>query len=172
MEGEFPINLGPLRCQARIRIRIVNKNSSEPLFWCIGPDGEQLGLVIRSGYPVRGVEFLTPATFGQQLALMKRPKGELIQPHVHLPVNRDLIGTQEVLIVKTGKLRVDFYLENHSYVASTVLEAGDIAFLNTGGHGFELLEDSIFIEVKQGPFVEGKDKSLFPATHNNKFKTI
>lgn len=150
----------------------MNSFSTEPLFWCTGPNGEQLGLVIRSGYPVQGVEFLTPATFGQQVALMSRPKGELIEPHVHLPVNRDLIGTQEVLIMKSGKLRVDFYEANRNYVASTVLEAGDIALLNIGGHGFELIEDSIFIEVKQGPYVEGKDKVLFSATHNNVFKAI
>ncbi len=150
----------------------MNSFSSEPLFWCIGPGGEQLGLVVRSGYPVRGVEFLTPATFGQQLALMNRPKGELIQPHVHLPVNRDLIGTQEVIIMKSGSIRVDFYQDSHKYVASTVLEAGDIAFLNSGGHGFEVLEDSVFIEVKQGPFVEGKDKVLFSATHNDNFKNL
>ena len=133
------------------------------LNWCFGPSGEMLALVVRSGYPVKGVEFLTPDTFGQQLALMNRPKGEIIQPHIHLPVNRDLIGTQEVIIVKSGRIRVDFYLEDESFVSSTILETGDIALLNLGGHGFELLEDSVFIEVKQGPYVEGKDKRRFSA---------
>lgn len=150
----------------------MNSNSLSPIFWCIGPDGEQLGLVIRSNYSVSGVEFLTPSTFGQQLALMKRPKGELIEPHVHLPVNRDLVGTQEVLIMKSGKMRVDFYQASRTYVASTIIEEGDIVLLNAGGHGFELLEDSLFIEVKQGPFVEGKDKLRFTPTHNNDFNTI
>ena len=134
--------------------------------------GEQLGLIIRADYPIKGVDFLTPETFGQQVALMKRPKGELIQPHVHLPVNRDLVGTQEVIIMKSGRLRVDFYQADQTYVSSTILHAGDIALMNIGGHGFELLEDSIFIEVKQGPFVEGKDKFRFEATHNNLLKVV
>ncbi len=127
---------------------------------------------MRASHNVKGVEFLTPDTFGQQLALMQRPKGEIIEPHVHLAVNRDLIGTQEVLIMRSGRMRVDFYQEDHTYVASTILEAGDIALMNLGGHGFELLEDSLFIEVKQGPFVEGKDKIRFASTHKNQFMDI
>lgn len=150
----------------------MESTAKSPLFWCFGSNGEQLGLVIRGNYPVQGIEFLTPSTFGQQLALMKRPKGELIEPHVHLPVNRDLVGTQEVIIMKTGSVRVDFYQENRVYVASTILNSGDIALLNIGGHGFEVLEDSLFIEVKQGPFVEGKDKLRFVATHKDEFKVI
>jgi hypothetical protein len=129
---------------------LVN-NTGGLIFWAISPSGEQLGLVVRSGYSVSGVEFLTPDSFGQQLALMNRPKGEVIQPHIHLPVNRELNGTQEVIIMRSGRMRVDFYEKTREYVGSTVLEPGDIA----------LLEDSVFIEVKQGPFVEGKDKVRF-----------
>jgi hypothetical protein len=140
-------------------------NSSGQLFWATSPKGEQLGLIVRSGYPVSGVEFLTPDNFGQQLALMQRPKGERIQPHIHLPVNRELNGTQEVIIMKSGRMRVDYYESTREYVGSTVLEAGDIALMNSGGHGFELLEDSVFIEVKQGPFVEGKDKVRFTSDY-------
>ena len=149
-----------------------NSDDTKPIFWVSGSKGEQLGLIIRASYPTVGVDFLTPESFGQQLALMRRPKGELIQPHVHLPVNRDLVGTQEVLIMKHGRMRVDFYQADYSYVSSTVLETGDIALMNVGGHGFELLEDSLFIEVKQGPFVEGKDKIRFTPTHDNDFNTI
>lgn len=141
-------------------------SDNRSLYWCYGPAGEQLALIVRANYSVNGVEFLTPDSFGQQLALMNRPKGEIIQPHVHLPVNRDLIGTQEVILMKTGRMRVDFYLDDQSYVSSAILESGDIALLNIGGHGFELLEDSLFIEVKQGPFVEGKDKLRFTPKSN------
>ena len=84
-----------------------NKSRSQ-IFWATSPKGEQLGLIVRAGYPASGVEFLTPDHFGQQLALMQRPKGELIQPHIHLPVNRELNGTQEVIIMKSGRMRVDY----------------------------------------------------------------
>lgn len=142
------------------------------LFWVISTDGDQLGLIVRVNHLVSGVEFLTPESFGQQLAVMKRPKGELIQPHIHLPVNRELNGTQEVIIMKSGRMRVDFYENNQDYLGSTVLESGDIALMNSGGHGFELLEDSEFIEVKQGPFVEGKDKIRFEGKHKGELKEI
>lgn len=131
------------------------------VFWCLGRDGRQLALIIKGGYPVQGVEFFTPDSFGQQVALMKRPKGELIPAHMHLPVNRDLVGTQEVLIMKKGRMRVDLFEPDETYVSSYILESGDIVLLNEGGHGFELLEESLFVEVKQGPYAEGKDKRLF-----------
>jgi hypothetical protein len=148
-----------------------NKSRSQ-IFWATSPKGEQLGLIVRAGYPASGVEFLTPDHFGQQLALMQRPKGELIQPHIHLPVNRELNGTQEVIIMKSGRMRVDYYENTREYVGSTVLEAGDIALMNSGGHGFELLEDSVFIEVKQGPFVEGKDKVRFTSDYHGALREL
>ena len=141
-------------------------------FWCTSKSGQQLGLVIRAGYAVTGVEFFTPDTFGQQLALMRRPSGHEIEPHVHLPVPRELVGTQEVIVMREGRMRVDFYDVDKSYVASTVLEAGDIALMNVGGHGFEVLEDCLFIEVKQGPFVEGKDKVRFLSTRRGIIREV
>jgi hypothetical protein len=121
---------------------------------------------------VSGIEFFTPPDFGQQLALMRRPAGEEIEPHTHLPVNRELVGTQEVLIMREGRMRVDFYDIDRSYVASTELNPGDVALMNVGGHGFEILEDCLFIEVKQGPFVEGEDKIRFVSTRKGELKEV
>ena len=150
----------------------TTKDDMAGWFWCHSPSGDQLGMVIRGTHHVSGVEFFTPDSFGQQLAVMRRPAGEEIEPHVHLPVPRELVGTQEVLIMKEGRMRVDFYDVDRSYVASTVLEAGDIALMNVGGHGFEMLEDCLFIEVKQGPFVEGKDKVRFKSTRTGDLREI
>jgi hypothetical protein len=44
--------------------------------------------------------------------------------------------------------------------------------MNSGGHGFELLEDSVFIEVKQGPFVEGKDKVRFTSDYQGALREL
>ncbi len=67
---------------------------------------------------------------------------------------------------------MDYYENTREYVGSTVLEAGDIALMNSGGHGFELLEDSVFIEVKQGPFVEGKDKVRFTSDYHGGLREL
>ena len=40
------------------------------------------------------------------------------------------------------------------------INKGDIIILFEGGHGFKILEKSKIIEVKQGPYVEGKDKKI------------
>jgi mannose-6-phosphate isomerase-like protein (cupin superfamily) len=92
---------------------------------------------------------------------MNHPKGKVIEPHVHNPVKREVHYTQEVLIIKKGKLRVDFYLENQEYLKSTILSEGDLILLMTGGHGFEILEDLEMIEVKQGPYAGDQDNTRF-----------
>jgi hypothetical protein len=145
-------------------------SNTQNILWVHGPAGNQLGLIVRSTFSAQSLDFLTPDTFGQQVAYMNRPKGEVIQAHIHEPISRTLIGTQEVLYIRKGRIRVDFYESDRSYVSSTILEAGDLMLLNTGGHGFEVLEDIDMIEIKQGPFAEGRDKTRFvPEPHEIRF---
>lgn len=144
--------------------------TSENIIWVYGIHGNQLGLVVRSSFSAENIDFLTPNTFGQQVAYMNRPKGEVIKAHIHEPISRTLIGTQEVLYIRKGRIRVDFYESDRTYVSSTILEAGDLMLLNTGGHGFEVLEDIDMIEIKQGPFAEGLDKTRFvPEPHEIRY---
>lgn len=127
-----------------------------------------LSIIINSKFEKNGIEFFTPDEFSQQLAYMKRPKDYVIVPHVHNPVQRDVQYTKEVLFIKSGKVRVDFYDEDKSYLESTVLEAGDVILLAYGGHGFEMLEESEIIEVKQGPYVGELDKERFDPIEKSK----
>ena len=120
-----------------------------------------LSVIIRSNYKSDGIEFFTPGDFSQQLGYMNRPKDYVIPPHVHNSVQRDVHFTQEVLIIKSGKIRVDFYNDNMKYLESRILNKGDIVLLAHGGHGFEMIEDSEIIEVKQGPYVGEMDKIRF-----------
>lgn len=69
--------------------------------------------------------------------------------------------TQEVLFIKKGILRVDFYDEYEDYLESKDLHAGDIILLISGGHGFQILEEVEMIEVKQGPYAGENDKKRF-----------
>src|SRR6185369_17650535 len=95
------------------------------------------------------------------LAYMHHPAGKKIEPHVHNPVQREVFYTQEVLILKRGRLRVDFYGVERNYIESRILEAGDVILLASGGHGFEALEEIEMIEVKQGPYAGDGDKTRF-----------
>ena len=124
--------------------------------------GDQLLAVIVSGrFREPGIHFFTPNDLSQQLAYMRHPAGKVIDPHVHNPVSRNVHYTQEVLFLKKGRLRVDFYDESQSYLESRVLQAGDVILLATGGHGFEVLEEIEMIEVKQGPYAGDQDKTRF-----------
>ena len=124
--------------------------------------GEQLiAIIVRSSFRENGIRFLTPDAFSQQLAYMQHPVGRLIEPHVHNPVPREVIYTQEVLFLRRGRLRVDFYDDERNYLESRILEEGDVILLASGGHGFEVLEEIEMIEVKQGPYAGEADKTRF-----------
>lgn len=127
-----------------------------------------LAVIIRTDFNSKGIEFFTPDNFSQQLGYMNRPKGYVIEPHRHNLVSREVVQTQEVLFVKSGKVRVDFYNDAQQYIESRILIQGDVILLAAGGHGFEMLEASEMIEVKQGPYIGEKDKVRFDPTTNPK----
>lgn len=129
-----------------------------------------LSIIIRSNYKTDGIKFFTPNEFSQQLGYMKRPKGYIIEPHIHNIVYRQVSLTKEVLFIKSGKVRVDFYDDEKNYFESRILFKGDIILLASGGHGFEMLEPSEMIEVKQGPFMGDEDKTRFETIDADKIK--
>lgn len=124
-------------------------------------DGEIVALVIYNDYEVEGIKFLSPNEFTLQLGHMRRPTGYQVIPHTHNPVERTTVGTQEVLFVKSGVIRVDFYSFDQVFLESRTLRAGDIILLAGAGHGIEVLETATIVEVKNGPYLEGADKGRF-----------
>lgn len=133
----------------------------------ITKDGRILGIIIRANYHKEGISFFTPGEFSQQLGYMNRPKDYVIEPHVHNLVERKVDLTQEVLVVRSGKVRVDFYDDARNYLESRILQAGDIILLAHGGHGFKMLEPSEMVEVKQGPYCGDQDKTRFTPIDDN-----
>ena len=128
---------------------------------------KMLAMIIRNDYVCEGVDFITPNDYSQQVAYMHHPKGKLIDAHVHNLVHRNVVLTQEVLFIKKGILRVDFYDEYEDYLESRDLHAGDIILLISGGHGFKVLEEVEMIEVKQGPYSGEQDKKRFSGIEEN-----
>ncbi len=120
-----------------------------------------LSLIIKKDYESEGISFFTSNQMSQQLGYMKRPAGYKIQPHIHLPVARKVIYTQEVLFIKSGTIRVNYYDNNKSYLGEIIVTQGDFVFLSDGGHGFDFLEESEIVEVKQGPYSGEMDKEKF-----------
>lgn len=129
---------------------------------------KMLAMIIRSNYDCEGVDFITPEEYSQQVAYMHHPEGKVIDAHIHNVVHRNVMMTNEVLFIKKGKLRVDFYDDYQDYLESKILYAGDVILLVSGGHGFFVLEEVEMIEVKQGPYSGEKDKIRFQGIEGEK----
>lgn len=124
-------------------------------------EGRILALVIRAAYRGDGIQFFTPDHLCQQLGYMRRPAGHLVEPHVHRPLKREIVGTSEVLIIRSGRARIDLFDEREQFLESLVVGPGDVILLAAGGHGLEMLEECEIIEVKQGPYHQELEKRRF-----------
>jgi hypothetical protein len=124
-------------------------------------DNTVIAIIVYKNYQTEGIKFLSPAEFALQLGFMQRQAGYQIVPHIHNPVHRHSIDTQEVLFIKSGVIRIDFYSYEQVYLESRELSAGDFILLAGAGHGIEVLEDATIVEVKNGPFIAEADKGRF-----------
>jgi hypothetical protein len=125
-------------------------------------DGERrLALIIRGAQTEERVQFFSDPADSLQVGAFALPQGHEIMPHVHQKFTRTLDHTAEVLILQAGRLRVDFYSIDRTYLQSRELVANDVIVLFDGGHGFVVLEDVRMLEVKQGPYGGDRDKTRF-----------
>ena len=127
----------------------------------------EYAIIIRSTFKQDGIKFITPGSYSQQLGYMNRPAGYVIKPHIHNIIQREIQNTNEVLLVKSGSLRVDFYSQDRHYLESRILYQGDVILLILGGHGFEMIEPTELIEIKQGPYSGDDDKVKFESKNIN-----
>ena len=117
-----------------------------------------------------GTNFVSPKSFTHQVGFINRPKGYFIKPHTHKNFTRKINKTSEVLFVKSGIIRVDFYSNKKKYIFSKLLKKEDLIILNDGSHGFKVLKKCKLIEVKQGPYKPSKDKVKFDNVDEKKIK--
>lgn len=137
-----------------------NFNSSnlvERIYW-----GEIcLVYIIRASFLPDKTTFLTPHDYKQQVGYIVYPAGGNIERHMHQPLERHLIGTSEVLVVRKGRCEIDIYNDEKELVATRELREGDIVLMVNGGHGFRMLQDTVFLEIKQGPYTGVDEKGPF-----------
>ncbi len=108
-----------------------------------------------------GVDFLTKDRDLLQLGFINHKKNHHIKSHIHLKKPRIINYCTEVLLIEKGKVKIKFFDNNNSDIKKDkILNKGDIIILFQGGHGFKILEKTQIIEIKQGPYVEGKDKKI------------
>lgn len=122
---------------------------------------EVLAIIVRSEFHEDGIKFITPDNSIIQMGYMSHEKGKKIQAHIHKPYKRETYGTQEVLFIKKGSVKADFFNKEKEFVFSKILNENDWLVLLSGGHSFEVLEDVQMVEVKNGPYAGNEDKERF-----------
>ncbi|MBA3530797.1 MAG: hypothetical protein H0T73_02595 [Ardenticatenales bacterium] len=141
-------------------MELSNLPSGPHLDWVID-EGKPLVLIVRASHSPEKTEFLTPSIFKQQVGFVVYPEGGTIRRHDHRPLERHLVGTSEVLLLRQGRCEIDIYNDARELVATRELQTGDLMLMVGGGHGFRMLEDTIFVEIKQGPYTGIDEKELF-----------
>jgi hypothetical protein len=122
---------------------------------------QHIATIIRRNYAPETTTFVTPDSYYQQAGFVVYPKGGVVQRHVHLPIQRHLVGTPEALTVRKGRVEADLYALDKTLLGTWTLGEGDIILLVAGGHGFRCLEDTEFLEIKQGPYTGMVEKESF-----------
>ena len=109
----------------------------------------------------KGVDFLTKDQDLLQLGFINHKKNHHIKSHIHLKKPRVINYCTEVLLIEKGKVKIKFFDNKNSDIKKDkILNKGDIIILFQGGHGFKFFKKTQIIEIKQGPYVEGKDKKI------------
>lgn len=119
-----------------------------------------LALAIRRG-PPSATFFVTPPELNLQVGFIVYPDGGEVPRHSHENLHREIDGTHEVLVIRQGSCIATLYDERGELVRELKLSAGDVIVLVRGGHAFRMLEDTVFLEVKQGPYPGTDEKQRF-----------
>jgi hypothetical protein len=127
----------------------------------ITKDGAVFAYVLRHDISPDTTTFITPDDCIQQVGFVVHGAGSEVKRHFHLPVERQVVGTPEVLIVRSGRCQMDVYDSTQTLVATCELRRGDVMIMVGGGHGFRMLEDTVLLEVKQGPYFGLHEKTYF-----------
>jgi hypothetical protein len=122
---------------------------------------QRIATIIRKDYMPESTTFISPDSYYQQLGFVVYPTGGEVVRHSHLPLQRHLVGTPETLLIRKGKAEVELFAMDKSQLGTWTLEEGDMIQLVSGGHRFACLADTVFLEIKQGPYTGLVEKELF-----------
>jgi hypothetical protein len=116
---------------------------------------EHIATIVRLETPTTtGAQFFTEGSEPMQVGRLWYRRGHVVKPHRHIVYNRPAYAgqSQEVLIVKRGSLLCHFFDYAGRWAGDWTARPGDVVIIHSGGHGFEAMEDTDVVEVKQGPY--------------------
>ena len=123
--------------------------------------GRLLVMIVRTTVAPEKTSFLTEESLPLQMGFIVYPQGGEVKRHVHRPLERSIVGTSEVLLVRSGVCEIDVYDDERALAATRRLTTGDVVVMLAGGHGFRMLEDTTLLEIKQGPYTGLDEKETF-----------
>lgn len=121
-------------------------------------DGQLCAVIISLDSKIAKTEFFTNNDSILQVGQIALSRERPIMPHIHLPVERRTVGTNEVLVILKGSIEMHLYGQENTVQVTRELFEGQAVLLVGGGHAFETKSDCQVLEVKNGPFVELGDK--------------
>ena len=124
-------------------------------------DNNLLAMLINLDNDSQRTEFFTDNTLDFQAALFNLKKGEEIKRHIHNKNIRQISTTTEAIYVINGKIQVGVYDNEKNFVDEVEVNTNELILLFNGGHSMNVLKDTKFFEIKQGPYVEEDDKERF-----------
>ena len=124
-------------------------------------NNQRYACIIRKDINIEGKKFFSSPKDFLQVGYMNLKKDETLRPHIHKPQNKNIYENQEVLYLVSGKMKVSFYDKIPKKINEAYLTSGDLIILLSGGHGFKFLEDTIMIEIKQGPYNGQNNDKMF-----------
>lgn len=120
-----------------------------------------LAILIDTRKNLDSKNFYTNNNLDIQVAAFNLNSKDVIKRHIHTPQNRNIKTTSEVIYIQSGKIEVEIYDLKKQFVQKVLVEDEMLIILLQGAHAINILEDSKFIEVKQGPYNPENDKKHF-----------
>lgn len=104
-----------------------------------------------------GLTFLTDDNESIQVGIWNYPQKKILDAHFHNDFIRESNRTCESVFVIKGKVKCNLYTKDCNFIESFVINENEIVIQFYGVHEYEILEDSIVLENKNGPYF-GPDK--------------
>tara|TARA_B100001059_G_C17817861_1_gene576397 strand:- start:1626 stop:2045 length:420 start_codon:yes stop_codon:yes gene_type:complete len=113
--------------------------------------------IVKPNMSNEGLNFVTNDEKSLQVGIWNYEKGKNLEPHFHNTYDRNADITSESVFITKGKILIKVYTKNLELVLEETLQAGEMIIQFYGVHEYIMLEDSIVVETKNGPYA-GPDK--------------
>lgn len=99
-----------------------------------------------------GLEFFSDDSDYIQIGTWKYKKNSATVPHYHIEHEKPSKLTQEVVFVYKGSLKCKVFTKEGRLIEEVDLKEGELIVQLYGAHEYITNEDSIILEIKNGPY--------------------